>query len=110
MAELIGATGFRRFVFWLTYLLGTLSLLSSWLLSQVPRPRHGADLTADLAFRLCAAGLFLISIFTARRIWKSNEPATEQGAITVTQIVLATAWLELVVALFGIIGIAVSRN
>ena|SRR5260221_9849212 len=105
--ESIDPSGFWRFVFWLTYVLGTLSLAFSWLLAQVPRPLHGADLRGDYAFRTCTAGLMLISILMARWIWKIRNPLTDRGPATPLRVVLSIAWVELGIASIGIIGIAV---
>jgi hypothetical protein len=106
MPESIDPSGFWRFVFWLAYVLGTLSLLFSWLLSQVPRPRHGADLTGDYVFRSCAAVLLLISILMARWIWKIRNPLSDRGRAIAMRVALFIAWIELAIAFIGIIGIA----
>ena len=102
-------TGFWRFVFWLTYVLGTLCLLLSWLLSQVPTSR-GADLTGDLLIRSSAAGLMLISILMARHLWKIKNPLTDGFPQTAMDFVLSLAWFELLIATSGVIGLAIFRH
>jgi hypothetical protein len=105
MPESIDPTGFWRFIFWLVYVIGTLVLLFSWLLSMVP----GEVLTGDIIVRSCAAGLMLASILMARWLWKIRNPIPDQGSATVMQVVLLIAWAELGFAIFGIIGMATFR-
>jgi hypothetical protein len=104
--ESIDPSGFRRLVFWLSYVFGTLILAFSWLLAQVPQPLHGADLSGDYAVRSCAAGLMLISILMARWVWKIRNPLSDRGRATAMRVVLFIAWIELAIACIGIIGIA----
>lgn len=113
MSELIAPTDIRRFAFWSAYVLGSLTLALTWLLAHVPSQRHGADMRLDFALRACTVAFMLASILMARRIWKTNKSVTDdrgQGQIAVMQIVLAIAWIELAVALCGIVGIAIFRH
>ncbi len=109
MSELADSTGFWRIVFWLAYLLGTLILVFSWLLAQVPRPLH-SDLRLEFAVRFCVVVLMSVSIFIARRIWNFNEIIPLHVRPSAMQVVLLIAWCELILALLGIIAIVVSNN
>jgi hypothetical protein len=99
-----------RTAFWMAYVLGILILLSSFLLAQVPRPLHGGDFTLDYAVRSLAAGFLLTAILMARRLWKINDLIPRQGPVSAMRLVLLTAWVGLVIALGGIIGLAISRR
>ena len=100
---------FGRSVFWIAYALGSLALLFSWLLAQVPHPRRSADFTLDYTVWSCSAGLLLVCILVARRTWKVTNPITEAGPGVVTKVVLGAAWLELAFSLYGIISLATYR-
>ena len=109
MSESTTRRVFDRSVFWIAYVLGSLALLFSWLLAQVPHPRRGADLTLDYSVWSCSAGLLLICILMARRTWKVTNPIMEGGPGVVTKAVLGAAWLELAFSLYGIISLATYR-
>ena len=72
--ESIDPSGFWRFVFWLTYVLGNLVLIIALLLSKVPRPLHDENFTPDYIVRSFVVGLMLISILMARWLWKIESP------------------------------------
>jgi hypothetical protein len=101
----IDPTGLWRLLFWLVFVLGSLSLLFSWLLAQIPGRPHGAELLPHYISRLCAALFMLVSIVMARRIWKVTQGG--RGAMQIVQLI---AWVELIIAACGIVGIAVSRH
>jgi hypothetical protein len=107
--ESIDPSGFRRLAFWLTYVFGTLGLAFSWLLAQVPQPRHGADLSGDFALRSGVAVLMLISILMARWIWKIKNPVSKESPVTAMRVVLLIAWIELGIGFIGAIGVAVRQ-
>jgi hypothetical protein len=50
-----------------------------------------------------------VSIFIARRIWNFDEIIPVHVQASAMQVVLLIAWCELVLALLGIIAIAVSK-
>lgn len=106
--ESIDPSGFRRLVFWLSYVFGTLILAFSWLLAQVPQPLH-ADLSGDFAVRSCAAGLMLISILMARWVWKIRNPLSDGGPASALRVVLFIAWIEFGIGFIGVIGVAVHQ-
>ena len=108
--ELIDPTGLWRLMFWLVYVLGTLSLIVSWLLSLVPRPVHDADFTLDYVIRSCAGGLALVSILMARWLWNIKNPLANEGPLKAMQLVVLIAWVELAIALAGLVGIALIRR
>jgi hypothetical protein len=108
--EPIDPTGLWRLTFWMAYVLGTLTLLFSWLLSLVPRLPHGADFTLDYIVRSCAGGLMLISILMARRLWNIKNPLLDQSSMKAMRLVLLFAWVELAIALAGLVGIALIRR
>jgi hypothetical protein len=99
-----------RFVFWLAFVLGSLNLLFSWLLARVPRPLHGADFRLDYTVRSSVAVLMLVSIVMARWLWKIGNPLFQGGSSTLMRVVLCVAWIEVAVALIGVVGIALSRR
>lgn len=105
--ESIDPTGLWRLAFWLTFVLGSLSLLASWLFAQLPRLPHGADLRPHYITRSCAAVLTLTSIIMARRIWRIAPDGPVRPPMQIVQLI---AWVELIIAVVGIIGVAVSRN
>jgi hypothetical protein len=109
VSESTDSTGFWRIFFWLSFALGTLILVLSGLLAQVPRPHH-ADLRLDLTVRFCVVVLMAGSIFIAKRIRKIDEAIPISGRASAMQVVLLIAWCELIVALLGTIAIAVSNN
>jgi hypothetical protein len=110
MVEANDPTGWWRFFFWSAYVLGTMSLLFSWLLAQVPQPSHGGHWGLDYAFRSCVVGLMMASILIARRVWKLNTVFPDQSPVRAMQIVLLIAYAELAMGLVGIIGLAVGRR
>jgi hypothetical protein len=109
-ASEIDPTGLWRLAFWLAFVLGNLSLLFSWLLAQVPRPIHGADLHLDYAVRSCSALFFLISILMARWIWKIDSLVPEQSPVRAIHIVVLVAWIGVVIAILGTMEMAVFRH
>jgi hypothetical protein len=102
----IDPTGMWRLVFWLTFVLGNLVLLVSFLLAMVPAPRHERGFTLEYSIRLILTGLMLISILMARWIWKIRNPLSERKAATGMRIVLSVAWAELAFAIYLILGLA----
>ena len=106
--ESIDPSGFWRFVFWLTYVLGNLILIVALLLSMVPRPLHNENFTPDYIVRSLVAGLMLISILMARRLWKITSPIP-RGPLAVMNYVLLAGWIELAMAVYGIVGLAFRR-
>jgi len=107
-AESVDPTGFWRFLFWLAYVFGTLSLFFSWLYAQVPHGRH-ADLTLDFVFRASAAGLMLVSILMGKWIWRITKPLSGQDGFTPIRVVFLFAWIELAIAIYWVIGVAIVR-
>jgi len=109
-AESVDPTGFWRFLFWLTYAIGNMTLAFSWLLAQVPRPDHHADMRLDYAVRASVAGLMLICILMGRWLWKIRNPVEKGNPAVGIRLVLCTAWIEGAIGLIGILGIAISRH
>ncbi len=72
---------------------------------MVPRSLHEPDLNPDLVFRSAAAGLSLIAILMARRIWKIRNPLAARDPWTPVQFVLVFIWFELIIAFIGVLGI-----
>ena len=103
----IDPTGIWRLVFWLTYVIGNLVLLFSFLLAMVPRSLHDANFTSDYVIRSIVAGFMLISILMARWLWKIRNPLTDRGPAVAMRVVLFVAWAELAFALYLIIGLAI---
>ena len=103
--EFAEAIPFRKVLFWLTYGLGIVFLVLSWLLSQVPRPSHGANLGGDFAFRSCAAATFLVTVLLGRWVWRIRNPFYTQHSSMAVRLALCTAWIGLLLAFVGLIGI-----
>jgi hypothetical protein len=99
-----------RIIFWTTYVLGILILLFSFLLAQVPQPPHRGDFTLDYAVRSLAAGFLLTAILLARRLWNINDPIPSRGRVSARGLVFLTAWVGLVIAVAGVIGLAIARR
>ena len=97
----VDPSGFRRFLFWLSYVLGTLVLLFAWLLSMVPgRP----DFTGDFVIRTTASSLVLISILLARWVWRIYNPFSESNGSISMRVILGIAWTEFGIGLCGVLG------
>lgn len=101
----IDPTGMWRLVFWLTFVLGNLVLVFSFLLAMVPSPRH-PDLALWYIIRLIDAGLILISILMAGWIWKIRNPLSVRKVAPGLRVVLFVAWTELTFAVYLILGLA----
>jgi hypothetical protein len=106
--ESVDPSGFWRFVFWLTFVLGNLVLVFAFLLSMVPRPLHDENFTLDYIVRSFVVGLMLISILMARWLWKIKSPIP-RGPLAAMNYVLLFAWIELAMAVYGIVGLAAYR-
>jgi hypothetical protein len=111
VSQSAAARGFRQFVFWGTYVLGSLCLGFSWLLAQVPRPLGRPDLRLDYVVRSGAAFLLLICVLSAKRLWYVRNPVldTLNGPGAVTKAVLGAAWFELALSLCWIVILAIFR-
>jgi hypothetical protein len=100
----IDPSGIWRLLFWLTYVLGNLVLLFSFLLAMVPgRP----DFLSEYLIRSTIAGLMLTSILMARWIWRIKNLLSGRGAASAMRIVVFVAWSELAFALYLIIYLAI---
>jgi hypothetical protein len=97
---------FERILFWIAYVLGSLTLIFAWLLAQVPRPHHGANFTLDYICWSLAASLLLISLIAARRAWKIGNPFTWSTSASFLQLIVGAAWVELAFSLYGLISFA----
>ena len=106
MTESTGPRLFERILFWIAYVLGSLTLIFAWLLAQVPRPRHGANFTLDYICWSLAAGLLLISLIAAKRAWTIGNPFTWSTSASPLQLIVGAAWIELDVSLYGLISFA----
>jgi hypothetical protein len=101
----------KRTLFWTTYVLGTLTLLFSFLLAQVPRPRHGADFTLDYVCWSLAALFLVASLVAAKYTWSSAWNPLKWGrASSRIQLFLGAAWVELAFSIYGILSFAMSRR
>jgi hypothetical protein len=109
MTEATRPTVFKRTIFWTAYVLGTLTLAFSFLLAQVPRPRHGGDFTLDYIFWSLAGTFLLISLLAARYAWNFWNPLKWRGTSSPVQLFVGAAWVELAFLLYGIIGFVTSR-
>jgi len=95
--------------FWIAYVLGTLTLIFSFLLTQVPRPRHGADFTLDYICWSLAASLLLTSLCLARYAWSFWNPLKWRGTSGPVQLFVGAAWVELAFSIYGILSFATSN-
>ena len=93
-------------VFWLSYVLGTLSVLYSWLVAIVPPPPNGVNYTLAFIVRSGIVSTMFITIFIGRWILRSRNSLSNQGPAHAIRVVLFVAWAELAYALLGIIGFA----
>lgn len=101
-------TVFKRAVFWTAYILGTLALLFSFLLAQVPRGRN-TDFTLDYICWSVAGSLLLISLVAAKFAWSIWNPLKWRGVSSPAQLFIGAAWVELAFSLYGILSFATSR-
>jgi hypothetical protein len=99
------AKPFQRAAFWTFYVLGTMTLIFSSLLAQVPAPR-GTNLTLDYTVWSSSSALLLACIFMARGRWKTMNPIGEGSLGIAARTVLAAVWLELAFCLHGILSLA----
>lgn len=94
-------------IFWTAYVVGTLVLIFALLLAQVPRPRHGADLSLDYFWWSLSAVLMLVSLLAGRRLWNRWYPPEDAGFVARTA--FCAIWLELVLSLCAIFSLALDR-
>jgi len=87
-------------IFGIAYVLGTLVLIFSLLLAQVPRPRHGADFPLDYICWSVSAALMLISLGSGRRWWGRWYPSGDSGWTAYT--VFYATWFELALSFYAI--------
>jgi hypothetical protein len=111
--EAVDPSGFWRFIFWLAFVSGSLILGFFLLMSRVgpPPPPRGGDMRLYYAAWSCLTALMVVSIRMARWIWKimNSIPVPGRGVRPAMYMVVLIAWIELVLALVGIIGVAVYR-
>ncbi|HLV94590.1 MAG TPA: hypothetical protein VKS44_05320 [Candidatus Acidoferrales bacterium] len=100
----IDPSGFWRFVFWLAYALGTISLLFSWMFAQVSSGRD-SDRAWDFVIPLCALILILTSILMACWLWNIKNPFRYGGDRKAMSVVLEVAWFELAVAIYATVAL-----
>lgn len=108
--DLIDPSGFWRFVFWLVFVLGSLSLLLVWGLAHVPQPDYHGDYRLNYASCTCAILLMTISILMARWLWQIRNPLTDEGPLTALRLVLCAAWIQGAIALLEMVGIALFHH
>jgi hypothetical protein len=103
----VDPSGFWRFIFWLTFVFGNLTIAFCWLLAHVP----GKDMRLNLAALSCLVFFMFVSILMARWIWKIRNPIPVPGRAVrpAMYMIVLIAWVELVLGLVGIIGVAVYR-
>jgi hypothetical protein len=99
---------FKRTLFWIAYVLGTLTLLFSFLLAQVPRGRN-TDFILDYICWSLAGSFLIVSLVTARYTWSVWNPFKWRGASSPVQLFIGAAWVELAFSLYGILSFATSR-
>jgi len=102
-------TGLKLAVFWTSYVLGTLVMVFSFLLAQVPRSRHGARFTLDHVSWSSAAALLLICVFMGAGMWERPKKADPKGPPVVQYVVTGVACLQLVFSIYGILSFATNR-
>jgi hypothetical protein len=109
----VDPSGLWRFIFWLAFVSGSLILGFFLLMSQVgpPPPSRRGDMRLYYAAWSCLTALMLLSIRMARWIWKIRNPIPVPGRAVrpAMYMVVLIAWVELVLGLVGIIGVAVYR-
>ena len=108
--ESIDPTGFWRFVFWVTFVLGSLSLLLAWGLAHVPQPIYGGDFRPNYAACASVVAFMSISILMARWLWGIKNPIGGNAPASVMRIIVCLAWTETALGLLGILGIAVYHH
>jgi hypothetical protein len=99
---------FKRSVFWMSYSIGTLILLFSFLLAQAPRGRN-TDFTLDYICWSSGFFLMLACISVARRPSRSVQNGNEPQAPIAPLALVAAAWAELAFSVYGIMSFATSR-
>ena len=99
----------NRILFWVTYILGSLGLLLAYLLSQVPRPRHGGDFRADYTCWTITTFLLASSLIAARYGWGEWIPFRRNGRSGLVGLFIGAVWVELAYLLYGIAGFVISR-
>jgi hypothetical protein len=83
-----------------------LGLGFAWLWGQVPRAIYAENFKFDYLIRLFVASFLLTATVLAKRLWKYSDYTT-QGPGTALRFVLLTTWGGLIVALAGIIDLAI---
>ncbi len=108
MTDSPNRTVFKRAIFWTAYILGTLTLLFSFLLAQAPRGRN-ADFTLDYICWSLAASFLVVSLVAAKSTWGSWNPLKWSGVSSLAQLFIGAAWVELAFSIYGILSFATSR-
>jgi hypothetical protein len=106
----VDPSGFWRFLFWLAYVLGTLGVVSCWLLALVPRSIHDRDFALDYMIRFCVGVLTLVSILMAKWLWGIKNPMTDRGAAFLIRLIVGVAWIEGAFAVVSMIAIALVHH
>ena len=108
MTETSAPTMFKRALFWTAYAFGTLTLLFSFLLAQVPRPRHGGNFTLDYISWSLAAVFLVVSLIAAKYAWSFWNPLKWGAASSRAQLFVGAAWVKLAFSIYGILSFATS--
>jgi hypothetical protein len=101
-------SGFWRFVFWLSFVLGSLALLFSWGLAQVPTSRNDPHVDQFVIHGI-AATLLVIAIVFAKWLWGIRNPF-DDGPKSAIKFALQAAWGELAVSVFALVALAVATR
>ena len=107
-ASEIDPSGFWRFLFWTSFVLGSLALVFLWLSAKVPQPRHGADYRLDYVACALVVSLMLTSISMARWLWGIKvgiRDLNEPGGI---RAILLIAWAQILFVLLRAFSLLVS--
>jgi hypothetical protein len=108
MAESKSPSPLGRAAFWTAYILGTLVLLFSFLLAQVPRGRN-TDFTLDYICWSLAGSLLLASLVAAKHAWNIWNPLKWHGVSSPAQLFIGAAWVELAFSVYGILSFVATR-
>src|SRR5262245_35626722 len=107
MMQAASSLAFKRALFWTSYILGTLTLVFSFLLAQAPRGNNN-DFTLDYICWSLAGSLLLASLLAAKYVWNFWNPLTWRGASTVAQLFVGAAWVELAFSVYGLLSFVIT--
>src|SRR5258707_4374311 len=94
-------------IFWIANVVGALTVAFGLLLSQVPRPRHGADFRIDYLCWSFAIVVLLVGLLSGRRMWGRWFPSDDAGRAT--RAAYCATWIALSLSVYALCSFTADR-